>query len=154
MSIPMNSSDDLKKKELLFAIHRHWIWANRVREEYGTQLRANPPASGDMLDWFLNSSGMHMCLWYGLLFSVCEGLRENGFSVPAVQAEIDGIYDALRLFRNAIFHVQSEYWSPKLFRIMEDPQKVHEGLGEWFLTQIGSGRPKNTWFCHGQNFNS
>src|SRR6266446_2567992 len=134
---------DVKKKELLFSIHRHWIWADRLRQEYYERLKANPPTKDlDLVEWFLNADGMYMCLWYGLLFTVCEGLREGGFTVPNAQPEINAIYDSLRLFRNAIFHVQSEYWSLKLLQITRDPnsaakiKKAHQTIGGWLLGEI------------------
>lgn len=102
-------SGALKKKELLFATHRHWIWAVGIRSEYYERLKANPPSSGDLLEWFLTGEAMYLCIWYGLLFTGCEGLRKNGFTVPDAQTEIDAVYDSLRLFRNAIFHVQTKY---------------------------------------------
>ena len=138
------SSVGKNKKEKMLAIHRHWIWADRIRKEYFELLKANPPAKDDMLDWFLNADGMYMCLWYGLLFLVCEALKRSGFTVAQVQAEIDAIYDSLRLFRNVIFHVNKKYFPKQMFVIMADPTsatkitEAHEGIGKWFLTQIGT----------------
>lgn len=135
-------SGALKKKELLFAIHRHWIWAVRIRSEYYERLKANPPSSDDLLEWFLTGEAIYLCIWYGLLFTVCEGLRKNGFTVPDAQAEIDTVYDSLRLFRNAIFHVPTKYLTSKIFSFLQDPstdatiKKIYDGLNEWFGTQI------------------
>lgn len=134
-------SGALKKKELLFAIHRHWIWAVRIRSEYYERLKANPPSSGDLLEWFLTGKAMYLCIWYGLLFTVCEGLPKNGFTVSDAQTEI-AVYDSLRLFRNAIFHVQTKYLTSKIFSFLQDPstdatiRKIYAGLGEWFRIQI------------------
>jgi hypothetical protein len=139
------ASNAQNKTDLLLGIHRHWIWADRLRLEYHERLKANPPSKEkfDPVDWFLNADGMYLCLWYGLLFTICEGLRQNAFTVPGAQAEIDSIYDSLRVFRNAIFHVQPEYWSPKLFRLLEDPDsasrivKSHAEIGKWLIAKIG-----------------
>lgn len=137
----MNSSAP-ERKEFLFAIHRHWIWTVRIRSEYYQRLKTNPPSSDDLLEWFLIGEGVYLCIWYGLLFTVCEGLRKTGFTVPGTQAEIDAVYDSLRLFRNAIFHVQTKYLTPKMFSFLEDPgteatiRKIYDGLDEWFQTTI------------------
>lgn len=134
--------DALKQKEIFFAIHRHWTWAVRIRSEYYERLKANPPSSGDLLEWFLTGEAMYLCIWYGLLFAVCEGLRKNGFTVPAVQDEIETVYNSLRLFRNAIFHIQTKYLTSKIFSFLQDPQtdatirKIYDGLDEWFHVQI------------------
>jgi hypothetical protein len=139
-------STALKKKELLFSIHRHWIWADRIRLEYYERLKANPPRSDDLLEWFLTGEAMYLCIWYGLLFTVCEGLRKNGFAVPDAQTEIDTIYNSLQLFRNAIFHIQTEYLTSKIFSFLQDAstdatiRKIYDGLDEWFRTQV-AGTP-------------
>jgi hypothetical protein len=139
-----------QKHEMLGAIHRHWIWANAIRQKFYEFQMERSPATEGALDWFLSSAGMHMCLWYGLLFVVCQALRQGGFEVPNLQPEIDEIYEGLHDFRNAIFHVQPKYWSDKLFKIMKDPESptkirnVHKGIGKWLLTQIGNHPSTNT----------
>lgn len=129
-------------KGLLVSIHRHWLWADRMQRTFFASLNPNLKEE-DAKDIFISNWGMCMCLWYGLLFAVCEGLREGKFAVPTVQAEIDGIYEDLKLFRHAVFHVQKKYWSPKLFRIMQDKTSaftiklIHDEIGNWLLTQLG-----------------
>lgn len=75
-------SGALKKKELLFATHRHWIWAVGIRSEYYERLKANPPSSGDLLEWFLTGEAMYLCIWYGLLFTVAKGYAKTDSWYP------------------------------------------------------------------------
>ncbi len=128
------------KTEVLLSIHRHWIWANWIKEKFGVALGRTPHNEIDTL--ILEPAGTYMCLWYGLLFAVCEGLRKQGVSISSVQAEIDSVYDSLRLFRNAVFHVQPKYWSRKLldFMVVEGNATkvhcIHNRIGEWLLEEV------------------
>jgi hypothetical protein len=127
------------------SIHRHWLWADKIQRTFYDVLPQNLRAE-DTNEMFITDWGMCMCLWYGLLFAVCEALRAGRFTVSAVQSDIDSIYGNLKLFQNAVFHVQSKYWSPKLFSIMQDKnsaqkiKQVHDGIGSWLLTQIRQPR--------------
>ena len=138
----MPSTDRIKKREVVLAIHRHWFWANRVREEYYERQKTNPPKTGDLVALFLRGDEMYKFLRYGLLFSVCEALRAHKISIPNAQEEIDGIYKSLKLFRNAMFYIQSEYFSDKLFKILNDPnsdariKKAHEEIGNCLIKEI------------------
>jgi hypothetical protein len=132
-----------KKDEALIAIHRHWFWADRIREEYFERLRANPPSNTDLVEFFVTGNGMYLCLWFGLEFAVCEALRGRKIVIPNVEREIKGVYKALKDFRNTIFHIQPEYFSPKMFKLLNDPahqttiDKAHKAIGQWLSTQIG-----------------
>ena len=83
-----------------------------------------------------------MSIWYGMLYGTLEILKEKKIVVPDIQEDIDSIFDSLRLYRNAIFHPQPEYFSPKLVKIMEDQEsvvklwKISRGLGKFFLEEL------------------
>ena len=138
----MPSSGHKKKPVVLFAIHRHWIWADRMRAEYFERMKANPPGNSNIVEWFLTGDGMYLCLWFGLEFAVCEALHDRKFSIPSAQKEINGIYKSLKLFRNTVFHIQGEYFSPKMFKLLNDPthqtqiDKAHKEIGQWLLNEI------------------
>jgi hypothetical protein len=132
-------------KTILISIHRHWLWADKIQRTFYAALPPNLRAE-DTKEMFISDWGMCRCLWYGLLFAVCEALRERRFTVPTVQSDIDAIYSNLKLFRNAVFHVQPKYWSRKLFSIMQNEnsaqqiKQVHDGIGCWLLIQLRAGK--------------
>lgn len=134
------------KTEVLLSIHRHWIWANWIKKQFGDALGQTPHNEIDKL--ILEPAGTYMCLWYGLLFAVCEGLRKEKVVISLVQREIDSVYDSLKLFRNAVFHVQPKYWSRKLldFMVVEGNatkvHRIHNGIGEWLLEEVGRSSKK------------
>ena len=131
-----------ERKEMVMSIHRHWMWAERLRGQFYSRLGFRNFTSENIKEIFLSDCGIYMCLWYGLLNAVVEALEEEQFCVTIVQNEIAEIRDSLRLFRNAVFHVQGKYWSEKLIRIMEQPGsaktilRVHEAIGQWLLDEI------------------
>jgi hypothetical protein len=135
-------------RQLLLSIHRHWIWANWVKKQFDGSIQSFPVSKNRMQEWFITPPGIYMCIWYGLLFAVCEGLRGQKVIIREIQSDFDRIYPALKHFRNAVFHVQAKYWSPKLFEIMEDRgsafqiRRVHEGIGEWLLKQVDEAKKK------------
>jgi len=133
-------------KDRLMTIHRHWIWANYIRIQFYREFGENTlELARDPVSYAISSVGTHMCLWYGLLFTVCEAIREDHVVVQDAEPFFSEIYEDLRRFRNAIFHVQTEYWSPKLFEIMERKdsptkiKKVHEEIGKWLLAELQVG---------------
>jgi hypothetical protein len=42
-----------KREKALIVIQRHWIWADRIRDEYFERLKANPPTNTDLVEFFL-----------------------------------------------------------------------------------------------------
>jgi hypothetical protein len=47
-----------ERTQVLMSIHRHWIWAERIREEYFERLKADPPNDCDLVAYFLTGHGM------------------------------------------------------------------------------------------------
>ena len=90
--------------------------------------------------------GAYMSIWYGILFSVLEGLKEEGVIIDGIEKDIEYVYEPLRLYRNAVFHPQKEYWSHKFFKIMQKQDsvdkiwKIHKRLGEYFLEELNKRR--------------
>jgi len=129
-------------QELLMSIRRHWTWANWIKKQLAKELEAFEIDKFELEHWFINPPGVYMSVWYGLLFAVCEGLKDGGSAVPEAQKEIDELYESLHLFRNATFHVQRRYWSNKLLGIMKNKgsatkiHHIHEAIGKWLLAQL------------------
>ncbi len=139
-------------REEFAALHRHWMWANVIKSHFDNAIadakRRGVSSSPEQL--FPEPFGAYMSIYYGMLYGLLEVLKENGVSIPKIQGDIDSIFDNLRLYRNAVFHPQPKYWSPKFFEIMKDRDSaikignVHAGVGEFFLDELGrlnSGQP-------------
>jgi hypothetical protein len=93
-------------------------------------------------DFTIEPYWMLMCLWYGVLFSVLEALREIKVNVPEVQKDIDKMYPTLKKYRNAVFHVQKEYWSNKWRNLILDETSakkinlIHKQVGIFLLENL------------------
>jgi len=83
-----------------------------------------------------------MCLWYGILFSVLETLKEIKISVSKIQEDINKMYPVLKRYRNAVFHVQEEYWSVKWRNLILDDSSadkihlIHKQAGIFLLKNL------------------
>ena len=125
------------------SIHRHWIWADRIREEYFERLKADPPNDSDLVAYFLTGHGMYLCIWFGLEFAVWDELRSRGLEVPNAVKEIAEISSSLKDFRHTIFHIQPDYLSAKMWNLLNKPDhqtkisKAHKEIGEWLSAQLG-----------------
>ena len=130
--------------EKISIIHRHWIWANTVQCLFAKEVlkKAISKANNNYVKIFISPYGAYMCIWHGLLFSVLEALKEEKITISHIQNDIVDIYDPLRHFRNAVFHAQEKYWSPKYFEIMKDKNssdkiwRVHKEVGIFLLSEI------------------
>lgn len=139
---PRPSGGGLNQVELM-SLHRHWIWASIIKkrfEQTGAELKSPGPV--DPTRFLVGPFGAYMSIWYGMLFGVLEVLKKRGIAIPEIQADMESIFDGLRLYRNAVFHPQEEYFSPKLVAIMKDKDavkkiyRVHSGIGDWFLAEL------------------
>ena len=140
--------------EMLLSLHRHWVWADRMKELFEFYLKKeglpSPESLAPTQPYLLSSMFTCMSLWYGLLYVTCEGI-ENAQNVNI--CDIAPAYPknkaSLRRFRNAMCHVQPKYWTPKLFNILKDAnvvddiRSIHEQVGEWLKSQLRS-HIKNT----------
>ena len=107
----------------------------------------------DLQKFFLASRyGTYMSVWYGLLYSVLETLKNNKVVIESIEKEISHIYTPLQDYRNAVFHPQPKYWSKKLFAIMKDKDsvaeiwKIHEVLSKYFRDEIDRRKPGITTY--------
>ena len=83
-----------------------------------------------------------MCLWYGILFSVLETLKEIKVSMPEIQEDINKMYPVLKRYRNAVFHVQEEYYPDKWRNLILDDSSadkirlIHKQVGIFLLKNL------------------
>ena len=104
----------------LLALHGHFLAADSVKQFLFADVAVDEETAvqlGDLLDsaQFL-SRAMRLQVFYALLYVVVEGYREFGCEDAAVDRLLaqSGHVDALRRFRNAVFHPQEQPISPKL----------------------------------------
>ena len=130
--------------EMLAQLHRQWIWADKMRMQYEEGLKKRSAPVADLENYIISAEWVLMMTWYALLFTLCEFIKNNQISIPEIDAPMRSVYGDLKLFRNAILHIQSKYWSNKLFEIFKDRtsalkiRQVHGGLGKALLDEITS----------------
>jgi hypothetical protein len=102
------------------ALHRYYIWANRLRDFMDKALAArrtqSPP---DFPDWLANDVGLFMSHWYAALYVVIEGYRELGFHDPKIDALLASPnVELLRRYRNGVDHFQKDYFDARFVEFM------------------------------------
>ena len=122
------------------SIYRQWIWADHLRNYFSAEL---PEKELNLSENFtIEPYWMFMCLWYGVLFSVLEALKKIKVNVPEIQKDIDQMYPILKKYRNAVFHVQEEYWSDKWRNLILDDTSadkinlIHKQVGIFLLKNL------------------
>ena len=65
-------------------------------------------------------------LFHALVFSVLEFLKEKDSIPSSVKSEVIAYWDVMRLFRNAVFHIQDEVVSPKTMALVESGLNIKE----------------------------
>ncbi|ARS48176.1 hypothetical protein ACRS3X_17585 [Ectopseudomonas hydrolytica] len=112
----------------LVALHKHWCAADALKQvilaplpEEAIQMhgrRISEPAAsvGEMHSQFLR-----LQVWYALIYVVIEGYRELKAADPEIDLLLknEDLVNALRLFRNAMFHYQADPVSEKLMGFLE-----------------------------------
>jgi hypothetical protein len=133
--------------QLLLSLHRHWVWADRMKELFEFYLAEEWPIPEEHLGptspYWISSIFTCMCLWYGLLYVTCDGIEEHaGVKVTSIAPSYNKISFTLRRFRNAMFHVQASYWSDKLMNVIRDDKipddirEVHKLVGAWIEKKL------------------
>jgi hypothetical protein len=99
-------------EDKLQALYGHWVVADAIR--YAAR-RSNKaiPKSLSVVDQ--HSRFMVVQVWYALLYVVVEGYRDFQLSDPDIDALLaqTEMVNALRLFRNSMFHPQENPLSEK-----------------------------------------
>ena len=133
--------------QLLVSLHRHWVWADRMKELFEFYLEKEWPIPDEDLKpdspHLISSLFTCMCLWYGLLYATCDGIEAHAkVKVASIAPDYDKASAKLRRFRNAMFHVQPEYWSDKLMDVIGDGnlpdtiRAIHKQVGDWLEGQL------------------
>ena len=130
-------------------LHRHWMWANQVREAFDASL-PHSEQMDDAATGMLASRGFgFMFVWYGMLWAVIEACldKKEGREIVLrgrLLADIRTMENTLRRFRNAVFHVpkNGEYVDERLLELVAQPdsaralRRIHAGFGRLFLEEL------------------
>jgi hypothetical protein len=114
----------------LFALHKHFLAADAIKQFMLTPVRV-PDNTNLPKEWLdlaqFHSASLRICVFYGLLYVVIEGYKELGGHDDAVDKLVaqDHYVDALRRFRNAVFHYQEDPYSPKLIEFLGAKDSEH-----------------------------
>ncbi len=107
--------------EKLLALHRYYIWANRLREHFDSAV-STLTASARPEAVFIDDRGLFLSHWYAALFVVVEGWQEVELSDPEIDALLSSPnVDLLRRFRNGVCHYQRNYNDPRFLDLVQAP---------------------------------
>ncbi len=108
----------------LAALYKHWCIADSVKQFITAEVAI--PETAQLSEAFvqaaqLHSSFMRLSVWYSLLHVVVEGYQELKLSDPKVEEYLQKteFVEALRRFRNAMFHYQADPFSHKLMTFLQ-----------------------------------
>jgi hypothetical protein len=130
----------ISKKEKLLSLHRYYIWANKMRQNFDETLNMSVTQDGSNgMDAF-----MYMGYWYATLYIVSEGWIELGLQDDVINELLTS--DNLRLlkrYRNGVFHYQKSYNDARFTDLYNSGKEVvswvrelNLELGRYFLTEL------------------
>lgn len=132
-----------KKLIRLLTLHRYWIWSNAMRIKFYESLENITPTTS-AVELYVNETGMYMSYWYSSLYVVIEEYRQTDLTNKDVDALISDQtkIENLRLFRNATFHFQEDYFSEKFAKFISDKNsaswcvQLTEKIGEFIKSEL------------------
>ena len=135
-------------KPELIALYKHWIRVDSMKYVLLQKDEAIPELKGlpqELREFALIATSVpKLETLYGLLYVVIEGYRELGCSYPKVDELLvrEDYVDALRRFRNAVFHYQKQPINEKLLGFLEAAesekwiQQLHSAFEEFLLSVL------------------
>jgi len=138
---------DLEGEDLAL-IHRHWMWANQMREALDQAILQSPELEPSEAMLATRGFGF-MFVWYAMLWAVIEACLDpnEGRNIDLrgpFRADIDEVTHTLRRFRNAILHIPraGQYIDARLNALVRQPEsavllrRIHGGFGRLFLEEF------------------
>jgi hypothetical protein len=108
--------------EKLVSLHKHWLNADAVKQVVTQKICKDSNIPIDLINLAeIHSSFARLSVLYGLIYVVIEGYTELKYSNNKVDGLLakDDFVDALRLFRNSIFHFQKQPIPEKVLKFLE-----------------------------------
>lgn len=128
--------------EKLLALHRYYIWANRLREHFDSAVFTHT-ASARPEAVFTDDRGLFLSHWYAALFVIVEGWQEFDLSDPEIDALLSSPnVDLLRRFRNGVCHYQRNYADPRFLDLVQAQgvvpwvRQLNLAFGRYFLQKL------------------
>jgi len=130
----------MKNSHEILALHRYFIWANKMRTDFDALLERQTQGRIDQDDLKIESF-LYMSYWYGGLYVVVEGWKELRLS----DAVIDQLLKSsnvtlLKRYRNGVFHFQKQYYDNRFLEFIEEGKNsvewvrnLNREFGRWFL---------------------
>jgi hypothetical protein len=135
--------------EEMALLHRHWMWANQMREAFDRTLTDDPEPVSDGPAMLATRGFGFMLVWYALLWAVIEASVDpkEGRNLDfrgGFRHDIDTMAGTLRGLRNAVLHVPrtNEYVDERLTALILQPdsalaiRRISLGFGRLFLEEF------------------
>lgn len=128
----------------LITLHRYFIWANKMREEFDELIRERgvPDAVGDGIEHM-----MYMSYWYAGTYVVVEGYEELDLSNERIDSLLQSdMLDRLRRFRNGVYHFQPDYFDARQQELLTEKdstpwlRELTAEFGRFFLQRLRDER--------------
>ena len=143
-------------KELV-ALHKHWCIADSVKQVVSSHLpeKSRQTKTRKLPDDLAalgeaHSEFMRLQVWYALLFVVIEGYRALDHKSVEVEKLLSNeeMVNALRLFRNAVFHYQKDPLTEKLLGFLDtkDSEAWIGKLNYELKNHLEALLPIESWF--------
>ena len=127
-------------KQALIALHRYFIWADRMRVHFETALTPDSPMLHGRLDI---EPFLYMSIWYAGMYVVIEGWRKLGLHDAGVDQMLESPnVELLRRYRNGVFHFQPDYFAERFagfFGSPDGPRWIRElraAFSRYFLDSM------------------
>lgn len=130
------------------ALHRYFIWADRMRADFDQWLRAEAKSPDPLLDGFtylITPGGTYMSLWYAALYVVIEGWCELKLRDAIIDERLVSENTALlKRYRHGVCHFQRAWLDPRLEEFCTSKtstvwaRQLHSAFGAYFRTMYSS----------------
>jgi len=130
--------------ETRFALHRYYIWSNRMWENYRESVKfveSAPSNHQEKAGALSTHVFMHFSYWMASLYVVVEDWSKYGINDPAVTELLKSKHLAkMKRYRNGVFHFQKKYYNVKFEEFLKEGSeiadwsyKLHRAVGDAFL---------------------